>query len=277
VAGIGLALLAAVSYGSADFLGGIASRRLPAAVVVVSSQVAGLALLVTLLPLVPGHFHASDLGWGLAAGVFGAVGIGALYAALAVGRMGLVSPVTAVVGASVPVVWGLLSGERPGATALLGVGLAFIAVVLVSTNVETGRISPREPGIGLALVSGLAIGLLYVLLAQAHRDSGLTILAAGRFSSIPLLAAWALAKGERLFPPRSLWGTLALTGGLDMGANVLYVLSARVGLVSIAAVLTSLYPAATVFLARVVLGERLSAVQWAGVGCAAAGVALIAV
>ena len=273
---VGLSLLAALTYGSADFCGGLASRRMPAAVVVVLSQAAGLGLLAAVYPFVPTRYTAGDLAWGAAAGVFGAIGIAALYAALAVGRMGVVSPVTAVIGASVPVVWGLCSGERPGAAALAGIGLAFVAVALVSTDARTKRISPREPGLLPAVVSGSAIGLLYVLLAQAHRDSGLAVVAAARLMSIPLLLLYALVRREPLRPPRGLAGLLALAGGLDMAANVLYVLAARAGLLAVAAVLTSLYPAATVFLARLVLDERLNAVQWAGVACAAAGILLIA-
>ena len=273
---VSLALLAALAYGSADFFGGLASRKMAAALVVVFAQVAGLVVLAVVYPLVPGRFYVTDLGWGLAAGACGALGIGALYAALAVGRMGVVSPVTAVVGACVPVAWGLMTGERPGALALAGIGLAFVAVALVSTDARTGRISPREPGLRLALVSGLAIGLLYVFLAQAHRDAGLAVVAASRLSSIPLLLAYALTRRESPAAAGNLWMMLALAGGLDMAANVLYVVAARAGLVAIAAVLTSLYPAATVFLARLVLGERLTGVQWAGVGCAAAGVVLIA-
>jgi len=273
---VSLALVAAAAYGSADFFGGLASRRMPAAVVVALSQVLGFGLLALAFPLVPSRFYPLDAAWGAASGVFGALGIGALYAALAVGRMGLVSPVTAVIGASVPVLFGLATGERPTLAALGGIALAFVAVGLVSTDAATKRFSFREPGLGPALLSGLAIGLLYVTLAQAHRGSGLTILAASRLTSMPLLLAYALVRRERLRPPRGLWGTLALAGGLDMTANVLYVLAARAGLISIAAVLTSLYPAATVGLARLVLGERLSGVQWAGVACAGAGIALIA-
>ena len=141
---------------------------------------------------------------------------------------------------------------------------------------QTRRVAPSEPGLRLALLSGLAIGLLYVFLAQAHRDAGLAVVAASRLTSIPLLLAYALTRRESPAAAGTLWMMLALAGGLDMAANVLYVVAARAGLVAIAAVLTSLYPAATVFLARLVLGERLSGVQWAGVGCAAAGIALIA-
>jgi drug/metabolite transporter (DMT)-like permease len=272
---VGLALLAALAYGAADFYGGLASRRMPAATVVVLAQLFGMVVLGLAFPFVPSHFYQTDVLVGLGAGVCGALGIAALYAALAIGRMGVVSPITAVVGASVPVVWGFATGERPAAAAVAGVVLAFLAVGLVSTNEETRRISLREPGLGLALASGAGIGFLYVLLAHAHHDSGLSVLATSRLTSIPLLLAYALIRRERLRPPTNLLLSVAVAV-LDMAANLLYVLAARVGLLAIVAVLTSLYPASTVFLARIVLGEKLNRVQWLGVGCAFCGVLLIA-
>jgi drug/metabolite transporter (DMT)-like permease len=273
---VGLALLAALAYGAADFYGGLASRRMPAATVVVLAQLFGMVVLGLAFPFVPSHFYQTDVLVGLGAGVCGALGIAALYAALAIGRMGVVSPITAVVGASVPVVWGFATGERPAAAAVAGVVLAFLAVGLVSTNEETRRISLREPGLGLALASGAGIGFLYVLLAHAHHDSGLSVLATSRLTSIPLLLAYALIRRERLRPPTNLLLSVAVAGVLDMAANLLYVLAARVGLLAIVAVLTSLYPASTVFLARIVLAEKLNRVQWLGVGCAFCGVLLIA-
>jgi drug/metabolite transporter (DMT)-like permease len=249
---------------------------MPAATVVVLAQLFGMVVLGLAFPFVPSHFYQTDVLVGLGAGVCGALGIAALYAALAIGRMGVVSPITAVVGASVPVVWGFATGERPAAAAVAGVVLAFLAVGLVSTNEETRRISLREPGLGLALASGAGIGFLYVLLAHAHHDSGLSVLATSRLTSIPLLLAYALIRRERLRPPTNLLLSVAVAGVLDMAANLLYVLAARVGLLAIVAVLTSLYPASTVFLARIVLAEKLNRVQWLGVGCAFCGVLLIA-
>ncbi len=271
-----LALLSALTYGAADFLGGVASRRAPAAAVVLLSQLAGLALLAGLIPLVPGTLYPSDVALGLAGGVLGAVGIGALYAALAVGRMGVVSPITAVVGASVPVAWGLASGERPPLLALCGVACAFVAVALVSTNPESGRFTIRAPGVGLALASGLAIGSLLVVLAHGHADGGLWTLAALRASSLGVVALYVLVRREPLPTQRSLLGTIALAGALDMGANAFYVLASRGGLLAVVAVITSLYPAGTVFLARFLLHERLAPIQLAGAGFAAAAVVLIA-
>lgn len=274
--GVVLSLVAALAYGAADFLGGIASRRTPAVVVVALSQIAGAAVLVAALLIVPSRFHWEDAGWGVACGVCSAVGIVALYAALASSRMGIVSPVTAVIAASVPVAFGLGTGGRPAPLALAGVAFAFVAVALVSTGPGAHGASFREPGLWLAVLSGLAIGGLYIFLSRGNADAGLTLLAVTRATSIVLLVGCAVARRERLRPQPGTLPTLLATGALDTGANVLYVLATHETLLAVAAVLTSLYPASTVFLARIALHERLSGVQWAGVVCAACGVTLIA-
>jgi len=272
-----LALAAALVYGASDFMGGIASRRTAAVAVVVLSQAAGIAVLAAAWRFAPGHFYRDDIGYGVGGGVAGGVAIAALYAALAVGRMGIVSPITAVIGATIPVVVGLTLGERPEPLAFAGVACAFIAVALVSTNAETNRLSLGEPGLMLALVSGLGIGVLFVMLSLGHRDAGLARLVVVRATSIVLLASYALVRRETLRPAAGSLALICLAGALDMGANVLYVLSTRYGLLAVVAVLTSLYPGSTVFLARVVLHESLTKLQWIGVGFAAAGVALIAI
>jgi drug/metabolite transporter (DMT)-like permease len=271
-----LALLSAFTYGAADFLGGVASKRAATAVVVLLSQVAGLALLACLLPFAGGKLYPSDIALGLAGGACGSIGVGALYAALAAGRMGIVSPITAVIAASIPVLWGLGSGERPAALALAGVACAFVAVALVSANPETGRFTLRAPGVPLAFLSGLAFGGFFIVLARGHADGGLWTLAAIRTGSILLTGLYVIARRVRIEPERAVLPTILLAGALDMSANALYVFAARDGLLSIVAVIASLYPAATVVLARFILHERFAPVQLAGFGFAAGAVALIA-
>ncbi len=274
---IALALVSALVYGAADFYGGIASRRTAAATVVVLSQIAGVVVLAIAWFILPGKFYASDISWGIGAGVAGSVAIATLYAALAVGRMGVISPITAVIGASVPVVAGFLFGERPSTLALVGVTCAFAAVALISANAETRRISLGEPGVGLALISGVAIGALFVLLGHGHADAGLARLAITRVTSVVLLTSFALLRRESLRPAPGSLRVILIAGACDMTANVLYVAATRYGLLAIVAVLTALYPASTVFLARIVLDERLTRSQWIGVGLAACGVAFIAI
>jgi drug/metabolite transporter (DMT)-like permease len=273
---IALALLAAGVYGAADFLGGLASRRTPATAVVVISQIAGVAVLAIAWFVLPGKFYPSDVLWGMLTGLFGGAAIVSLYAALAIGRMGVISPITAVLGASVPVLAGFALGERPAAPALAGIACTFLAVALVSANVETRSISLHEPGLGLALFSGLCIGALFVTLSRGHHDSGLALLAVTRATSVVSLIGYALVRRESLRPAPGSLRLIFAAGAFDMLANVLYIAAARFGLLSLVAVLTSLYPASTVFLARVVLQERLTPSQWAGVGLAACGIGLIA-
>ena len=272
-----LALVSATVYGAADFYGGIASRRTPPATVVVLSQLAGIIVLAIAWFLLPGKFYPADIGWGIAAGFAGSIAIAALYAALAVGRMGVVSPITAVIGASVPVLAGVLFGERPAPLAIVGLACAFVAVALVSANAETSRISLSEPGVAPALISGVAIGALFVLLGHGHTDAGLARLAITRTTSIALLCAYALLRRESLRPAVGSMRIILVAGALDMLANVLFIAATRYGLLAIVSVLTSLYPASTVFLARVVLKEHLTPIQWIGVGLAAFGVAFVAI
>jgi drug/metabolite transporter (DMT)-like permease len=273
-----LALAAALAYGAADFCGGLATRRTRAAAVVIISQLGGFLVLAAAWLAFPagGRLSHDDLVYGLCVGLGGAIAITSLYAALAVGRMGVVSPITAVIGASVPVVTGFALGERPSTAAIVGVALALVAVVLVSIDAETRGFSLRSPGVVLALVSGLAIGASYVFLSLGRNDGGFDRLAIARVVSVGLLTAYALVRRQSLRPAPDALPLIFGAGALDMSANVLYVLAARAGLFAIAAVLTSLYPASTVLLARIFLHERLTRVQWCGVAFAACGVVLIA-
>jgi len=279
---VALGLAAALVYGSADFLGGLAAKRTPAFTVVVLSQLCGFAVLLAALPLVSvGEPLPRDLAIGAAAGLFGGGGVALLYRGLAVGTMSVVAPITAVGAAALPVVFGLATGERPGAVSLLGALLAVVAVALVSATPgdadRTGtRRGPLAPGIGEAVASGLAFGAFFILLDATSAEAGLWPLVGAR-TSILVVALLALVTRTSLRPRPGSLGRIVVSGVLDMAANVLYVLATRQGLLSLVAVLVSLYPATTVLLARVVLGERLRRLQVVGLGAVAAGVALIAV
>ncbi|HEY0395550.1 MAG TPA: DMT family transporter [Candidatus Elarobacter sp.] len=284
---VALALAAAAFYGAADFCGGLASRRRSALAVVVWSQAIGLGVLLPAVLVVPGVPRASDLGWGLACGVTGAFAIALLYRGLALGVMGVVSPITAVLAAAIPVVVAVILGERPAPLALIGIGCALVAVVLVSAATPAPDASeaplardPRRgrlpPGLAEALGSGTAFGFFFIALARTHADAGLWPLLATRVVSLAILIAGGLALRRSLRIARPGFRTVAAAGALDMGANVLYVLASHAGPLSIAAVVTSLYPAGTVALAAAVLHERLIRVQWAGVAIALAGVGCIA-
>jgi drug/metabolite transporter (DMT)-like permease len=280
-----LSLLAALCYGAADFCGGLASRRTSALAVVVCSQLAGLLVLILVLPLVPGIPRPIDLAIGAFCGISGAFAVAFLYRALAIGVMGVVSPVTAVLAAAIPVLWAFVHGERPTPLALAGICCALVAVVLISASstaseseAPLSRKAPRRlfpPGIASALAAGTAFGIFFIILARTHADAGLFPLLGTRVASLTLLILGALVLRRSLRVSRPALRTILIGGVLDMIANVFYVLAAHRGELSIVAVLTSLYPAGTVALAAMVLRERLARFQWVGVAAAFVGVVCI--
>lgn len=273
-----LGLVAAAGYGAADFCGGLAAKRAPMLAVACGGQAAGLVVLVPLAFVAPMHPTVLDIILGLIAGVCGGVGIALLYHALAIGKMGVVSPITAVLAAAVPVAAGFARGERLHGAQIVGIAVALIAIVLISlTTEETGEREIATGGVREAIVSGLLLGAFLAILAYVSNEAGFAGLLAARCSSVLTLAAIALVARVDPRPPRAMLPLVGGSGLLDGSALVLYVLAARLGGLSVAAVLTSLYPAATVLLARVILRERLRAWQFAGMVLALAGVALIAI
>jgi uncharacterized membrane protein len=282
---VALALLSAVCYGAADFLGGLTARRASTIPIVVVSQLAGLALLFVMLPLVPAAAPTRmDYIWGAIAGLTGGGGVALLYRALAIGVMAVVAPTTAVCAAAIPVLAAVAMGERLGVLATVGIVLAIVAIVLVSQS------NHPEPGDGsgsrtsafstsaswLALLSGVVIGFFFLALARTSDEAGLWPLVAARIVSVMLFAAMLLLTRTAPRIPSAILGTVVAGGALDMLANLLYMIATRSGPLSIVVTLASLYPASTVVLARVVLHERLSPTQWAGVACAlVAGVAIV--
>src|ERR1700733_3867803 len=252
---VAFALAAALFYGAADFCGGLASRRVASLAVVVWSQAAGLAVLLPALLVVPGVPRASDLAWGLACGLAGAFAIALLYRGLAIGTMGVVSPVTAVLASASPAPPSPAGADAPLARA--------------------PRARRLPPGIPEALGAGAAFGFFFIALAQTHADAGLYPLLPTPLASIAILGTGALLLRRPLRVGRAGLPTIVAAGLLDMGANVFYVLAAHAGALSVAAVITSLYPAGTVALAAAVLHERLVRVQWIGVTVALTGVLCI--
>jgi drug/metabolite transporter (DMT)-like permease len=282
-----LGLLAGITYGTADFLGGLGTKRNPAIRVALVSQVCGLVVYAVALPLLPeGRFTGEAWLWGGLAGLTGAVGLGFLYRGLAHGRMSVVAPITAVIAAVLPVAFGLLTGERPSGLQLGGIALAIPAIALVSSMPHasanpgaagtTVRARAATLGVFDALVSGVGIGLFLITLARAGEDTGVFPLLAARVVSIAIFGVLIVATRTSPLLVRGTLPTVAGSGALDVTANLLYLLGTRTGLVSVVAVLTSLYPGSTVVLSRVVLGERLGGLQIVGLGLALAGVAAIA-
>ena len=275
-----LALGSAIVYGAADFLGGLLSRRWSAITVAFLSQILGaVPLMGALLLLSGGEPTTEALAWGAGAGVAGAAGVTMLYRGLATGRMSVVAPVTAVEAAAIPVIFGLIAGERPKLLALSGVALALVAVALVSRSPEEESApsgAPRiPPGLLAGLGAGLSFGAFFILLERAPDTSGLWPLVGTRTSSLVVLGALALATKAPLRVTGRPLAHIAATGAMDVTANVLFLLASRRGLLSLVAVITSMYPASTVALARLTLGERVTRVQAIGLACAIVAVAMI--
>ncbi|HEY0509619.1 MAG TPA: EamA family transporter [Blastococcus sp.] len=272
-----LALASAVVYGAADFLGGLASRRTSVFGVVALSQVVGLVALLALLPWLGGPVEGADLAWGAASGLAGAGGLVVFFRALARGVMSVIAPVTAVTAAAVPVLVGLLYGNTIGGWAAVGIGLALMAVVLVSAEGGLSALrSARPAALAPALVAGSLFGLFFVLLDRTSTDSGLTPLVAARIASVALVVVLALAGRQPLRVTRPALPLVAVSGLGDMSANALFLLATQAdGQLAITGVLASLYPVTTVVLAQLVLRERLVGAQVAGLLSAVGAVVLI--
>ncbi|MER5741656.1 EamA family transporter [Streptomyces sp. NPDC002225] len=271
-----LALGSSLAYGCADFLGGLGARRAHVLRTVMIAAPASLTVELLLWPFLGASFAPATLAWGAASGVASAVAFALLYRTLAIGPMNVLSPVTALVSAMLPVGVGLTQGERLGPAGLIGLPLALAAVVLVSAGHGAGGARPSRTALLLALGAGAAIALQLVCLHQAPPDSGVGPLITGRAvsSAVTLLAAGAMYR--RLGPGRPAYATAAGAGVLDSVANLLFLLAARSGDLAVVAVITALYPAGTVLLARGVLAERVHRGQLIGLGTAAVAVSLLA-
>lgn len=275
---LALALLSSLVLGAADFVGGSAARRARALIIVVWSNGAGLLAAAVLVLVVPGHFTAADLAWGAAAGISGSLGAVLLYRALAIGVMSVVAPASAAAAAGVPVTVGFALGDRLTAPGTVGVIVALVSVVLLTrtaTPIEEDW-TRSVPAMAYAVLAGLSFGAFLVLLAQTSTESGLWPLVGARCASLSLLAGLALVRREslRLTAPTARLAMLA--GVLDMASNVLFLVAVRGGQLALVGLLASLSPLGTVGLARLVLRERIRAVQGVGAALAMGSVMLLA-
>jgi drug/metabolite transporter (DMT)-like permease len=266
---IGAALIASLLWGTADFLGGRASRDHPAAMVACVGQTTGLIGLALVL-----LFHGADgeaIVPGLVAGVLGAVAVLAFYRALAVGTMSIIAPIVAT-SAIVPVIYGVLDGERPGTLQWIGIVAAIAGVILASSE-PGGEARNQKQALQLAIVAAIGIGLSLVALDKAAEHDALTGVGAARAVAAPILIGVVVIQRARA--PIRAWPTFALVGVLDTGANSAFAIATTGGLLSLVAVLGGLFPVVTVALAFLLLHERLRGVQRAGVLLALAGIPLI--
>ncbi len=274
--GVVLALWAAAGWGSADFLGGLLTKRLPILTVSAVSQFAGLLFMGAVVALQGRSPDAEAVTFGLVAGIVGVIGLGALYSALSLGPMGVVAPIAALSGV-VPVAYGLVRGDRPGPWQVVGIALAVGGVVLAARQPDAGGHRASARAVGLAVTAAVCIGILVALLDEgARRDPEWTVVMV-RVGALSLLSVALVVRRPSFSMSGRELGTLGLVGVLDNGSNLLFAWAAASGqLLSVLAVLASLYPVTTILLARAVLHERLARVQVAGVAAALTGVALIA-
>ena len=273
--GAALALLSSLTWGVADFMGGIASRkRSVLQVLVIAYPVGAVVLTGVAIFVVPGELSRETFTIGAIAGAIGATAIGCLYVALKRGPMGIVSPITAVMSAAIPVFFGLLNGERLNLLAVIGMITAAIAVILVSQEVNAHQ-KIAFSTIAISLTSGSLIGTYLTLIGTSSDDSGIwTATIARWFSSILVLAAVlaTVRKFERSSYP---WLLVIISGILDAAANGIFQIATQNGMLAIVAVLGSLYPATTALLARFILHERLHKIQITGVVLALAAAAAL--
>lgn len=276
-----LALYSALAYGMSDFVGGLVSRQTSAWPVAVVGQISATACTVGVAAFVPGSPTSADLVWALLAGVGSGVGTGFLYRGLAAGRMGVVAPVSAVGAAVVPVLAGLLGGERLSVLVWSGIVLAMPGIWLVSSTAEelpegaVPRASLAE-GVVDGVLAGLGFGVLFAALGQVPEQAGLWPLALAQAVSLPAVIALALVLGAAWVPrQRQVWWAL-LAGPLGATATGAFLLASQSGFLTVAGVLASLYPATTVVLAALVLHEKVHRAQGVGLALCALAIGLVA-
>jgi drug/metabolite transporter (DMT)-like permease len=279
-----IGLASALVFGAADFLGGLSSKRIGALLATPIAAVTGLVALLLAYPFMGGAWSAEAVLLGALSGVAGAAAIGLLYACLAIGPMSILSPLTAVVSAIVPLTVGLARGETFEPIGYLALGLALIAVVLVGFVPEKGAVRPSLKGILMGLGSGVAIGAFLVIIDLTPDDSGIVPLIANRGTNGALMflvfgvvafLAWRRGMPRRPIVRSGILFALAC-GVVDVVANVGLLIGVRLGDLSIMAVLTAMYPAGTIILAAIVLKERIAPVQYVGLALAIAAGGMLA-
>src|SRR5437868_1543350 len=268
-------LAASLCWGSGDFNGGLASRRANATSVVTAAYAIGFVLLVALALLWKEPFPSPrDMLWGGLAGLAGAIGLISFYSALSIGRMGIAAPVSAVLTASLPVLFSAFTQGLPNLLQLAGFVLALLAIGLIS---RPERAKGRPEGIGLALLAGCGFGCFFILISRVNHAETFWPLTVARFTSVLFLLIVVRIRQQPTLPRLSVTPLVLLAGTLDAFGNVFFVLATHTGRLDVAAVLASLYPAATVMLAAFLLQERVTRIQAIGILLALVAVPLISV
>ncbi|MBX3103761.1 MAG: DMT family transporter [Cryobacterium sp.] len=282
-------LTAALIFGAADFLGGLASKRISPIQVTVISALAGLVILFAASIAIPGRWSSEALLFGGLSGIAGAIAISLLYACLAIGPMSILSPLTALVSAFIPLLAGAIRGERLTIVGYIAIGVALVAVVLVGFVKDEEAVRPSLKALLMAIGSGAAIGAFMILIDLTPADAGLVPLIANRAVNGALMLVVAVAviaitrfrteqtkpRTRRVDWRKGLWIAVAC-GTIDATANALLLLGLRLGELSVMSVLTALYPAGTIILAAFILRERISLTQWIGLVLALVAAGMLA-
>ncbi len=291
-----LAVLSAGLYGIADFAGGFATRRDSVFPVIGLSQITGALLALAAVPLLGGGSPSvSDLLLGGGAGIFGSMGLFFLYKGLAETSAAVVSPTSAIVGALVPVSMGLVLGEVPSLPVCVGCAVCLPAIVLLTWERRDPDAGPGETTAGegarsaagvtvrsharralfLGILSGIGFGIFFVFVSRTNADAGIWPLISARAASVAVILAIAGIRRERIILPPSRIPLVILTGLFDMGANIAFLLAVRSGMLILVSVVTGLYPAPTVLLARVILKQRMGVLRIVGFAFALLGMVFI--
>jgi drug/metabolite transporter (DMT)-like permease len=266
-------LAASLSWGSGDFCGGLASRRANPSSVVLVAYAVGFVLMVVLALLWQEPFPAPiDVLWGGLAGVAGVLGLLAFYSALASGKMGITAPVSAVLTAALPVLFSVFTTGLPTLLQVGGFLLALLAIGLIS---RPERTEGASKGIGLAVLAGCGFGCFFILISRVAPTAVFWPLAVARLTSVLVLLGVLLVRRQKVALGMRVAPLVALAGTLDAIGNAFFVLAAHSGRLDVAAILSSLYPAATVLLAALILRERVTRVQGIGVLLALLAIPLI--
>lgn len=271
---IAFGLASAACWGAGDFCGGLATRRTHVYSVILASQVVGVVMLLGLAlafgEQVPTPTH---LLWGGLGGLAGTLGLVAFYRALASGQMGVAAPVGGVIGAATPAILGAFLQGWPGTLRLIGFALALIAVWFISRTEES---AVRAHALGLPVLAGLGFGVFFVFIHRASETAVFWPLVAARLTSLSALTIVATVTHQPRLPDKTHLPLIALVGVMEVGGNAFYALAARAGRLDVAAVISSLYPAGTIWLAWLILKERITRLQSVGIVAALAAIVLIA-
>jgi uncharacterized membrane protein len=265
----------ALTWGAADFSGGVASKKTGAPAVIFYSQGIGLLFLISLYGIFPdGTLSMRCFFWGGLAGVCGALGLIALYKGLAMGRMGIVAPLSAVITALVPVILAFLTEGLPTDTRIVGFGIALLAIGCFSAANGVDRLLKTE--LVLSLLAGLGFGLFFICIDHVSEEAIFWPLVSARLASITIMGVGLAARRQLVLPPRRQVILIVLAGILDITGNTFFALASKIGRLDVSAVLASMYPASTVLLARCILKERLRRRQQIGLVAACVALVLIA-